>query len=107
MDEHLTRELFSNVEEPDSPWAYWRLSMPLIDEREDYEETEETLNCLKEGTVVGLTVVRVTAGDEDVYAREQLDQVDDRNVCRFQESRWGVHLPGMREVVEMAFDCAR
>jgi hypothetical protein len=60
MDEHLASELFSNVEEPNPPWAFQRLSMPFIYEREDDEETEKTLDYLY-GCVPDTTLARVGA----------------------------------------------
>lgn len=46
MDEHLAGKLFSNVEQPNPPWAFRRFSMSLVDERKDDEETQQTLDYL-------------------------------------------------------------
>lgn len=103
VDEHLADELFGNVEEPNPPWAFRRFSMSLVDEREDDEETEETLDYL----LCHECVRPRRGGGGDLYARERLDRGDGKSVCRCRGSRRGLHLQGMRVVVEMAFDASQ
>ena len=46
MDEHLASKLFRNVEYPYPPRTFRRLSLSLVDEREDDEEAQQTLDYL-------------------------------------------------------------
>ena len=94
MDEHLAGKLFGNVEEPNPPWAFWRLSVSFVDEREDNDETQQTLNYL-----YGCVRWRQDEGNNS-NVRGQLGRGDDRSVCRRRGSRPGL---GMRVVVEMTF----
>ena len=61
MDEHLAGKLFSNVEEPNPPWTFRRLSLSFVDEREDNEETQQTLDYLYECVARVLDGVRMRA----------------------------------------------
>ena len=99
MNEHLAGKLFSNVKYPNSPWAFWGLSVSLVDKGEDDEETQESLNYLDEG------YIRACMSESDeLYARGRLGRGDDKSVCRCQGSHRGLHCRGMRVVGEMAFD---
>jgi len=46
MNKHLAGELFSNIKEPNLPWTFRRLSVSFVDEREDDEETQQSLDYL-------------------------------------------------------------
>ena len=98
MDEHLARELLSDVEQPNLPWTFWRLPVSFVDEREDNEETQQALDYL-----YGCIRSHQNEGDE-LYAREQLGREDDRKICRRRGSRRGLRPLGMWVVVETAFD---
>jgi hypothetical protein len=74
--------------------------MSLVDEGEDDEETEKTLDYL-------CGCVKSPHGEiANLYAREQLDQGDGKSVCRCRGSRRGLHLRGMRAAVGRAFDAS-
>jgi hypothetical protein len=97
VDEHLAGKLFSNVEYPYPPWAFWRFSLSLVDERKDDEETQQSLNRLDR------FINRSRQGGGDgLYAQEQLDLGDGKSACRRRGSHRGPHPRGMRVVAETA-----
>ena len=101
VDEHLAGKLFSNIEQPNIPWAFRRFPLPFVDEREDDEETQEALDYL----LVCHALDRIGMGVATLYARERWDRGDDKSVCRRRGSRRrGRHRLRMRVVEEMAFD---